>query len=49
MTESECCPRDLPASLRSQSEVPARLEQSGKITIDGSMYHLVGGRAHFPG
>jgi len=32
-------------SIRHQSSVLAGLERDGKITIVGSMYHLVGGRA----
>ncbi|MBS0578170.1 MAG: carbonic anhydrase [Proteobacteria bacterium] len=35
------------SAIRSQSAVLAKLEQSGKIRIAGSMYHLVGGRVDF--
>jgi carbonic anhydrase len=35
------------SAIRSQSEVLAKLEQSGKIKIAGSMYHLSGGRVDF--
>lgn len=37
------------ATIRSQSEVLAKLESAGKIKIAGSMYHLNGGRVDFLG
>ena len=37
------------SAIRSQSEVLAKLEQSGKIKVAGAMYHLVGGRVDFLG
>ena len=37
------------ATIRSQSEVLAKLEAAGKIKIAASMYHLQGGRVDFLG